>query len=392
MVNKTSQSQTTVLPFVGAIQRCLNRKALGFAAIALLMAMAGSLSAQTFRGTILGTVTDPNGAVVPIASVSARNIATGIERTTTSDEFGNYSIAELQTGTYEVKVEKSGFQSSTVTGVLVEVSAERRVDVALTVAGSQATVTIASSTQVETTSNTLGGTIPARAVADLPVNGRDFTKFLVMVPGATGDPSGATDSPGSFGLFSANGNRGRANNFLLDGTDMNDGYRNLPAINEAGVFGTPATILPIEAIAEAAILSNFEAEYGRNSGAIVNIVTKSGTNTVHGSLFEFVRNNKLDARNVFNPKPDPETAFRNNQFGGSLGGPIIRNRTFFYLAYEGQRERVGLNSTARVPDPREIAALGGATNPVIARLLARNPWPAPNRPLPLFDNSGAPNL
>ena len=121
-------------------------------------------------------------------------------------------------------------------------------------------------------------------------------------------------------------------------------------------------------------------------------MTKSGTNTVHGSLFEFVRNDELDARNVFNPKPDPQTAFRNNQFGGSLGGPIARNRTFFYAAYEGQRERVGLNSTARVPDPGEIAALGGPSNPVIARLLARNPWPAPNRPLPLFDNSGAPNL
>ncbi|HEY6122682.1 MAG TPA: hypothetical protein VIV66_22195, partial [Pyrinomonadaceae bacterium] len=136
----------------------------------------------------------------------------------------------------------------------------------------------------------------------------------------------------------------------------------------------------------------FEAEYGRNAGAVVNIVTKSGTNDLHGSLFEFFRNNRLDARNFFNPKPDPETAFRNNQFGGSLGGPIIRNRTFFYFAYEGQRERVGLNSTARVPDPREIAALGGPTNPVITQLLARNPWPAPNRPLPLFDDSGAPNL
>src|SRR6476660_1670366 len=392
MVNRTSQSQITVLPFVGAIQRCLNRKAGGFAAIALLIATAGSLSAQTFRGTILGIVTDPNAAVVPGASVSAKNIATGIERTTTTDGFGIYSIPELQTGTYEVKVEKSGFESSTVTGVLVEVSAERRVDVTLTVDGSQATVTIASSAQVETTSNTLGGTITSKAVADLPVNGRDFTKFLVMVPGATGDPSGATDSPGSFGLFSANGNRGRANNYLLDGTDMNDGYRNLPAINEAGVFGTPATILPIEAISEAAIQTNVEAEFGRNAGAIVNIVTKSGTNDFHGSLFEFFRNNKLDARNFFNPKPDPQTQFRNNQFGGALGGPIKRNRTFFYFAYEGQRERVGLNSTARVPDPGEIAALGGPTNPVIARLLARNPWPAPNRPLPLFDNSGAPNL
>jgi outer membrane receptor protein involved in Fe transport len=351
-----------------------------------------SFYAQTFRGTILGTVTDPNGAVVPDANVTARNIATGIERTTKTDGVGNYTLAELQTGTYEIRVEKAGFQPATITGALVEVAGERRVDVSLTVAGADTVVTVAEAAQVQTTTNTLGGTITSKDVANLPVNGRDFTKFLVMVPGATGDPSGATDSPGSFGLFSSNGNRGRANNYLLDGTDMNDGYRNLPAINEAGVFGTPATILPLEAISEAAILSNFEAEYGRNAGSVVNIVTKSGTNDFHGSLFEFVRNNKLDARNLFNPKPDPQTAFRNNQFGGSVGGPIIRNRTFFYFAYEGQRERVGLNSTARVPDPREIAALGGPTNPVIARVLARNPWPTPNRPLPLFDDTGSPNL
>jgi hypothetical protein len=361
-------------------------------AVALVCLFATPLSAQTFRGTILGTVSDPNGAVVPDAPVTAKNVATGIERTTTTDSLGNYTLAELQTGTYEVKVQKSGFQTATVAGVSVEVSAERRVDVSLSVAGADTTVIVAAINQVETTTNTLGGTITTKDVADLPINGRDFTKFLVLVPGATGDPSGATDSPGSFGLFSANGNRGRANNYLLDGTDMNDGYRNLPAINEAGVFGTPATILSTEAISEVAILSNVEAEYGRNSGAIVNIVTKSGTNDFHGSVFEFFRNNKLDARNFFNPKPDPQTAFRNNQFGGAIGGPIVRNRTFFYFAYEGQRERVGLNSTARVPDPGEIAALGGPTNSVIAQLLARNPWPAPNRPLPLFDSTGAPNL
>jgi len=121
-----------------------------------------------------------------------------------------------------------------------------------------------------------------------------------------------------------------------------------------------------------------------------NIVTKSGTNNLHGSLFEFFRNNWLDARNFFNPKPDPQTAFRNNQFGVALGGPIVKNKTFWFMSYEGQRERVGLNSVARVPDPREIAALGGATNSVIAKLLTRNPWPAPNRPVPLFDPT--PNL
>src|SRR6185436_5480489 len=361
-------------------------------ALVLTMLLAIVASAQTFRGTILGTVFDQNGALVAGAKITVKNTNTGLERTTTTDDSGNYSVPELPVGPYEVRVEQSGFNTNTVSNVTVEVASERRVDVTLQVGGHDNVVVVATNVQVETTTNTLGGTITSKAAADLPINGRDFTKFLVTVPGATGDPSGATDSPGSFGLFSANGNRGRANNYLLDGTDMNDGYRNLPAINEAGVFGTPATILPIEAISEAAVLSNFEAEYGRNAGAIVNIVTKSGTNDFHGSLFEFFRNDKLDARNVFNPTPDPQTAFRNNQFGGALGGPIKRNQTFFYFAYEGQRERVGLNSTARVPDPREIAALGGPSNPVIARLLARNPWPAPNNPLPLFDNSGEPNL
>ena len=253
------------------------------AALAVITALVNPIAAQTFRGTILGTVSDANGAVVPDATVTAKNVATGLERSTMSDSSGNYTLPELQIGTYTVTAQKSGFAQYQINGVTVEVSSEKRVDIGLSVAGSDVVVLVAPTAQVETTTNTLGGTIATKAVADLPVNGRDFTKFLVLVPGATGDPSGATDSPGSFGLFSANGNRGRANNYLLDGTDMNDGYRNLPAINEAGVFGTPATILPIEAISEVAVLSNFEAEYGRNSGAVVNIVTKSGTNDLHGS-------------------------------------------------------------------------------------------------------------
>ena len=355
---------------------------------ALILFSATPLVAQTFRGTILGTVTDPQGAVIPGANVAAVNVGTGIMRSTVTDADGNYSIAELPIGMYEVRVQATGFQNATVKDVVVEVASDRRVDVKMEVGGVETVVEVAAATQVETTNTTLGGTIQARAVQDLPVNGRDFTKFLVLVPGATGDPSGATDSPGSFGLFSANGNRGRSNNYLLDGTDMNDGYRNLPAINEAGVFGTPATILPVEAIAETAVLADFEAEFGRNSGAIVNIVTKSGTNEFHGSLFEFVRNDAFDARNVFNPEPNPQSAFRNNQFGFSLGGPIVKNKTFFFVAYEGQRERVGLSSRARVPEPGEISdavvnlmAAGETVNPVIARLLARNPWPTPNQPL-----------
>ncbi len=202
------------------------------------------------------------------------------------------------------------------------------------------------------------------------------------MPGATSDPGQVSDSPGSFGYFSINGNRGRANNYLLDGTDMNDGYRNDPAINEAGVFGTPATILPVDAVETFPVLSGAEAEYGRNAGAIVNIVTKSGTNEVHGGAFEYFRNDALGARNFFNTAPLPKNEFRNNQFGASLGGPLVKDKTFFFVAYEGQREKGGLPSFAHVPTAAEIAAAqannGGVINPVIANLLARNPWPAPN--------------
>src|SRR5215472_17327809 len=285
--------------------RCphLLRQASIISSIVLLLAgLCAHVEAQTFRGTILGTVTDTSGAVIQDATVRARNVATGLERITSTDADGNYIIAELPIGTYDVSVEKRGFSRRfTVAGVTVAVASEKRVDAALKPAGSEEAVEIrASAVQVETTDNTLGGTIASKEVVDLPINGRDFTKLLVLVPGATGDPSGAADSPGSFGLFSINGNRGRSNNYLLDGTDMNDGYRNLPAINQAGVFGTPATILPIDALSEVPVLSNTEAEYGRNSGAVVNLVTKSGSNNFHGSAYEFFRNNALDARNYFN--------------------------------------------------------------------------------------------
>ena len=178
-----------------------------------------------------------------------------------------------------------------------------------------------------------------------------------------------------------NGARGRSNNYLLDGTDMNDGYRNDPAINQAGVFGTPSAILPIDAVAELNVLSNYQPEYGRNAGAVVNIVTKSGTNAFHGDAFDYFRNDALDARNFFNPVGTHKAVFHNNQFGGSLGGPIVKDKTFFFADYEGQREGVGVVTLACVPTG--TAADGSldpsqASNPVIQALLARHPWPAPN--------------
>ena len=348
----------------------------------VLLAAAG-LSAQTFRGTILGTVTDASGAVVAGAKVSVKNVGTGLERTTETSADGSYALPELPIGTYTVTVTQSGFQTSIAKDVTVDVATERRVDVALK-AGQVSTTVEVSADQlpiVQTTSAELGGTLTTEDIANVPVNGRDYTKLIYLNPGVAGSPDQISDSPGSFGEFSMNGSRGRSNNYLLDGTDMNDGYRNDPAINEAGVFGDPATILPIDAVAELQVRSNYEAEYGRNSGAVVNIVTKSGTNGLHGSALEYLRTDKLGARNFFNFAPNGKNPFHNNQFGGALGGPIVKDHTFFYVDYEGQRETGAQGGISCVPEPAQIAAdiaSNGAPNAVSAALLARNPWPAPN--------------
>jgi len=352
--------------------------------VGVILLLAGSLAvAQTFRGTILGTVSDPSGALISGAKVTVHSNDIGMERTTQTSADGSYSVPELPLGNYKVTVTQSGFQTFVANDVKVDVAVERRVDAQLKTGQVSETVEVSGETlpQVETTSNTLGGTLTAQEVKDIPVNGRDYTKLIYLNPGIAGSPDQITDSPGSFGVFSMNGARGRSNNFLLDGTDMNDGYRNDPAINEAGVFGTPATILPVDAVAELRVLSNYEAEYGRNAGAVINIVTKSGTNGLHGSAIEFFRNDALDARNFFNFDNQQKAQFHNNQFGGSLGGPIVKDKTFFFLNYEGQREKVGVVTLANVPTgtaPDGSLDPSQATNPVIAALLARHPWPAPN--------------
>ncbi|HXJ06082.1 MAG TPA: TonB-dependent receptor [Candidatus Acidoferrum sp.] len=360
-----------------------------FLLAAMLLICGISAKAQTFRGTILGTVTDSTGLPLTGATVEVRNKETGLARTTQTSEDGSYTVTELPIGSYSVTISQSGFQTSVTSDVAVNVAGERRVDVALKPGqvSEQIEVSGAELPQVETTTNELGGVLTSQTVENIPVNGRDYTKLIYLNPGVSGSPDQITDSPGSFGEFSMNGARGRSNNYLLDGTDMNDGYRNDPAINEAGVFGTPATILPIDAVAEVRVISNFEPEYGRNAGAVVNIVTKSGTNTFHGTAAEYFRNSALDARNYFNPvrnadgTANPKAPFHNNQYGGSLGGPIIKDKTFFFLDYEGQQEPVGVVTLASVPTGSASdgsLSPSDATNPVIAKLLARHPWPAPN--------------
>ena len=366
----------------------------------LVLLLGESAAAQTFRGTVLGTITDSSGASVPGATVTIKNLDTGLVRTVTTSDDGTYAAPELPIGNYNVTVEKNGFKSGVVTGVRVEVSSERRTDFTLQPGEIAQSVEVLGEemSQVESTSDTLGGIIESKMVNTLPVNGRDYQKLIFTVPGVAGAPDEISDSPGSYGSFSVNGARGRSNNFLLDGTDMNDGYRNDPAINEAGVFGTPATILPVEAIAELRVASNFEAEYGRSGGAVINIVTQSGSNAWHGSALEFFRNTVLNARNYFNTvSSGPQQPFHNNQFGGSLGGPIMKDKAFFFMDYEGLRESGAQSSTACVPTPADYLAFaptpGDLTtiNPVIQNLIkARKAWPAPTgaSPADCYANGG----
>src|SRR5271169_1070668 len=326
-------------------------------AILVMMLAAAPGWAQTFRGTIQGTVTDSSGAALVGATVTIHNVDTGIDRITQTNTDGSYLVPELQIGTYTVAVSMSGFQKAVTTGVVVDVATEKRIDAVLKPGQVNQQIVVAGEDlpQVDVTNDTLGGTLTQNTVKDLPVNGRDYTKLIFLNPGVAGSPDQISDSPGSYGEFSMNGARGRSNNYLLDGTDMNDGYRNDPAINEAGVFGTPATILPIDAIAEVNVISNFEPEYGRNAGAVVNIVSKSGTNQLHGTVGEYFRNDALDARNYFNFAGQPKAQFHNNQYGASLGGPIVKDKTFFYADYEGQQEAVGVVTLGCVPDPAQIA-------------------------------------
>jgi len=318
--------------------------------LAFVVLTTAALAAQTFRGGIVGTVTDSTGAAVADARIRATNVGTGLTRDTVSGANGDYSFPELPLGDYTVTVGREGFQTQTLTGIHVGVGNPETINVTLTPGQVEQKIEVnAEVPLVETTTNTLGGTLETSQLSQLPVNGRDYTKLLTMIPGSNADPSGVNDSPQSFGVFSVNGNRGRSNNFLLDGTDMNDGFRNDPAINQGGVFGIPATLLPVDAIQEMAILNNTEAEYGRNSGSIVNIVTKSGTNEVHGSLFEYFRSHHLDARNYFNQKPASANIFQTTNMAARWAGLSCEAGHLAFWPMKDSRKRSGFRRTRPFP-------------------------------------------
>jgi outer membrane receptor protein involved in Fe transport len=338
------------------------------AILTLLASNAPRTFAQSFRGSLRGVVRDSSGGVVVGAKVTATNDATGFSRGAITVADGGYVIPELPAGNYSIATEAKDLKAP-VSRAIIEVGSDTTLDITVAPGPASTSLTVTTVAPLIDTSETqLSTDIQNRLVQELPLNGRDFGKLVALVPGVTVEGSGVAGSEKGTGQFNINGNRDRSNNYTLDGTDDNDPFHNNSALNQVGISGAPATLLPLDAIQEFNLQNQFLAEYGRNSGSVVNIITKSGANQLHGSLYEYHRNSFFDARNFFNPVGTPQTQFINNNFGGSFGAPIIHDKTFFFGAYEGQREREGSDFDLFVPtaaDRTQAMAQAKLDNPGI---------------------------
>lgn len=311
-------------------------------------------------GSITGKVTDGTGAVVRGATVVAVNVETGVTFTTKTNSDGSYTFPDLPVGHYNLQIEARGFSKLQETGVTLDVNTALRLDATLQVgAVSQQIVVTANAVQVDTISTQLGDVIGSTSMTSLPLNGRSFTDLLALQPGVVpkadatvSSLTGASNEPPSGGLdsgtLSISGARGTSNGFLVNGGNVMEQMANGTAI-----------IPDIDSIAEFRIITNnFNAEYGHYSGGLVNVITKSGTNQLHGDAFEFLRNTDLDARQYFNPT---RGVYHQNQFGGTVGGPIVRDRLFFFADYQGTRQVVG-DSTGLVPVPSAADRTGNLSD------------------------------
>jgi len=309
-----------------------------------LIGLSNVAFAQT-TASLKGTVTDSSGAVVPGAVMALTNSETGAQHQTTSGESGTYEFPVLQPGTYRLTTQKTGFAQVANAGIRLEVNQDARLDVSLRPGAVNDTVEVtAAAALLEQSTSQIGQVIETKAVSDLPLNGRNFAQLAILGTGVVGvgfGPSGTIgsgtrpDDPRPGAELMSNGNREMTNDYLLDGVD--DNFRRNALI----------TLRPtVEDILEFKIQTNlFGAEQGRNSGATVDVITKSGTNGYHGSVFEFVRNNDFDARNFFNAVGTPQPEYHQNQFGGSVGGPIVHNKVFFFADYEGFRKLQGTTTS-----------------------------------------------
>lgn len=328
-----------------------------------LFAFSATVFAQA-TGQLTGSITDNTGAAVPGAEITVVNTATKFERKVSTTETGDYTIPFLPPGEYTVTITKQGFRQARRDGVRLEVNQVARIDVSLEVGSVSETVEVTGAApMIESDTSSIGQVIEQKAIEDLPLNGRNFVQLAVLGPGVVGVGFGSRGTimsgtrpddlrPGSE-LFS-NGNRENSNNFLMDGVDNNERLT------------LSITLRPsVEAVREFKIQTNmFAADQGRNSGATVNVITKSGSNEWHGSAYEFLRNDRLDARNYFAPTNFNKPAFRQNQFGASAGGKIIANKLFFFTNYEGFRRRQERPSVGTVPLPAMRQGNFSAVRPI----------------------------
>jgi Carboxypeptidase regulatory-like domain/TonB dependent receptor len=320
--------------------------------VLLLLALSGlslTATAQSTAGRVLGRVTDQSGASVAGANVVVTDTERGTSRPLTTDESGDYVAPDLIPGIYKIHVEAKGFKSVERPAVTVEVATDVRADFTLQPGNVSEIVTVSEEVPLlNTTSSTLGGTLSNTQINDLPLSGRNYENLLQLRPGVVRYPGGG------FSTTSANGLRAEDNAYYVEGLFNSEPYSGQAIINGSGIAGDSATILPIDAIQEFNLQQNPPAEYGWKPGAVVNVGLKSGTNKVHGTAFGFGRDgDHLDARNYFNDSPDPKLTRTLEQFGGSLGGAIIKDKAFFFGAYEGQRYNVG-NSYGGVTGPSMV--------------------------------------
>jgi hypothetical protein len=317
----------------------------GLALAALLLPR--SAAAQAVTGTILGTVRDTTGAAVPGATVTVTNTGTGLSRTVTSDSLGEYTAPQIPTGTYTVTGELSGFKTVTLSNIRVGVDQKLRIDLRLEVGAVAEAITIeAESPIVQTSSSDLSVTVEGKTIETLPLNGRNFVALTRTIPGVVrGNPGSNIDGAGSLAWrasasFSANGQRPRDNNYMLDGVDNNETW-----------LQTVVIFPSVDALDEFKLqTSTYSAEFGRSMGGVVNLQIKSGSNRFSGSVFEFMRNDALDANNWFNNRAGRKKPnFSQHQFGGTIGGPILKDKTFFFADYQGMRIKQDVSFLSTVP-------------------------------------------
>src|SRR5437773_8104587 len=339
------------------------------------------LEAQAVRATILGVVRDSSGAPMPGATVEVRNVGTGAARSVVTNDLGRYNTPDLAIGTYEVQASLPGFQRVVHKGITLRVGSENVVDFTLPVGAVEETVTVTGESPiVDTTSSAVATTIEQRQIADLPLNGRNFAQLITLAPAVTT----VTFTGSLFGrqtVYSVAGGRPEGQAFLLDNTNVANFW------NRAAGSGVLGSTLGVEAIAEFQALTNtYSAQFG-GGGGVINAITRSGANLVHGSAFEFARNSKLDARNFFDDPTKPKPPFTRNQYGGSLGGPIKRDRAFFFLNYQGIKQNLGETRILTVPDANArnglIPIAGVLTNVGVAAAVkpALDLYPLPTTPL-----------